>query len=73
MPPVVGSFWCLDLGPRVSSLLDDLVEAGGPLAGQEKDAETGEADRDISRLLLVQLLHYCALIGRELHSNKLFS
>ena len=28
---------------------------------------------DISRLSLVQLLHYCALIGRELHSDEIFS
>ena len=28
---------------------------------------------DISRLSLVQLLHYCALIGRGLHSDEIFS
>ena len=28
---------------------------------------------DISSLSLVQLLHYCALIGPELHSDEIFS
>ena len=30
-------------------------------------------NRRLSRLSLVQLLKYCALIGRELHSDEIFS
>ena len=43
-------------------------------ASQEKGGENnGKQQGDIARLLLVQLRHYCALIGRELHSDEIFS
>ena len=43
-------------------------------ASQEKGGENnGEQKGDIARLSLVQLRHYCALIGRELHSDKIIS
>ena len=35
--------------------------------------QTGESEGEIARLSLVRLIQYCALIGRELYSIKIFS
>ena len=44
-----------------SNIFDVLICLGAPWLG------------NISRLLLVQLIRYCALIGRELYSVEIFS